>query len=88
MSVFDGLSTIAESASGLILSPLRTAGRIVGTGLEAAGKVVGSLAEGDLRGAANNYVDGVKKQVGNVGQHLKDEGSNLKGLSPATATTP
>ena len=80
MSVFGGLAKMGESALSFATAPLRTAGKIVGTGLETTGKVIGSLAEGDVRGAANSYVDGAKKQFGNVTGHFTGQADNVKGL--------
>lgn len=77
MGLIDGAVKAVKGAARIATAPVRTLGKIAGTGLSTAGNVVTNVAEGDLQGAAGAAVNGVKSQVGNVTGYF---GDNLKGV--------
>lgn len=81
MSLLDGIKQIGSDAIGMATAPLRTAGKMVGTGLETSGNALTKLAEGDVGGAVGAVGEGAKKQVGNVTGHFGEQFDNAKGIA-------
>ncbi|MCA9778182.1 MAG: hypothetical protein KC800_15755 [Candidatus Eremiobacteraeota bacterium] len=77
MGLIDGALKAVKGVARVATAPVRTLGKIAGTGLSTAGGVLTNVAEGDLKGAAGTAVNGVKSQVGNVTGYF---GENVKGV--------
>jgi hypothetical protein len=77
MGLLDGAFKAVKGAARIATAPVRTLGKVAGTSLSTTGGVLTNVAQGDLKGAANTAVSGVKSQVGNVTGYF---GDNVKGV--------
>lgn len=78
MGLISGAFKSLKGAASFVTAPARTALKMVGTGLETNGKILGELATGDVKGAIDAGVTGAKKQVGNVTGYYKEQVGNVK----------
>lgn len=81
MGLLGGLGDIAKNTLDFATQPLQTGVKMLGTGLETGGKVLGEVAEGDLAGAGNAAVEGAKQQFGNVTGYFGEQVDNVKGVA-------
>lgn len=81
MGLLGGIVDIGKNALDFVTQPLQTGAKMVGTGLETGGKVLGEVAEGDLAGAAGAAVEGGKQQFGNVTGYFGEQVDNVKGVA-------
>lgn len=81
MGLLSGAFNAVKGAARIATAPLRTAGKIAGTGLATAGGVLQNVAEGDLSGAAEVAKQGFKSQVGNVGGYFSDNVTGVKEIA-------
>ncbi len=81
MGLIQGAFKSLKGAVSIATAPGRTALKMLGTGLETNGKVLGELATGDLKGAFDAGVTGAKKQVGNVTGYYKEQVGNVKDVA-------
>lgn len=81
MGLIQGAFKSISGAASIVTAPARTALKMVGTGLETNGKVLSELATGDIGGAIDAGVNGVKKQAGNVTGHFSDQIGNVRQIA-------
>lgn len=78
MGLLGGALRAVKGAANIATAPLRTAAKVVGTGLATSGNVLTNVAEGDLGGAVNAAKTGVGQQVGNVADYFQDNVNGVK----------
>ena len=81
MGLLSGAFNAVKGAARIATAPIRTAGKIAGTGLATAGGGLQNVAEGDLSGAAQTAKQGFKSQVGNVGGYFSDHVTGVKEIA-------
>lgn len=81
MGLISGAFEAVKGAVGIATAPARTALKVVGTGLETGGNVLGNLATGNLGGAASAVRNGAQQQVGNVTGYFTENVDNVRQIA-------
>lgn len=81
MGLIDGALNAVKGVAKIATAPVRTLGKVAGTGLTTAGNVVTNLAQGNVQGAAGAAVGGLKSQVGNVTGYFGEQVEGVKDVA-------